>query len=186
MLIPSVRLTFCAAAKTTIHMKRGRTPLAVALAICSAGCAPTTMQQPVTSSAASPDNRDHGELICGSDPYFAERFPELCLKLAAIEAAADADTSPAGRRASAIRHEVEARMMPLERAKAEVREDERRCAAGLPQIGMTEAQAVNAWCHPDHVNTSFTAHGTDEQWVYPDRGYLYFENGRLVAIQRQS
>jgi hypothetical protein len=29
-----------------------------------------------------------------------------------------------------------------------------------------------------------TASGTREQWVYDHRRYLYFENGRLVAIQR--
>jgi hypothetical protein len=166
-----------------MHMKRGLTALAVAVAIYSAGCAPTTMQ-PVTSSASSPDNRDHSELICGSDPYFAARFPDLCQKLAAIKAARDADTSPAGRAAAQIMRETEAAMMPLARAQAEVREAERRCAAGVPRIGMTEAQAVSAWCRPDHVNTSVTARGTDEQWVYPGRGYLYFENDRLVAIQR--
>jgi hypothetical protein len=64
--------------------------------------------------------------------------------------------------------------------------NEARCAAGHPAIGMSELEAMEEWCFPDHINTTQTASGTREQWVYPNRGYLYFENGRLVAIQRSN
>lgn len=69
-------------------------------------------------------------------------------------------------------------------------EHEKKCAAGKPEIGMTKDEAVKAWCQPWRVNTDQTAFGVREQWVYGEegytRGYLYFENGRLVAIQRRN
>jgi hypothetical protein len=67
---------------------------------------------------------------------------------------------------------------------------DRRCAAGHPKIGMTRLDAYLEWCRAWDFNTTETAAGIREQWVYKDRGgdilrgYLYFENGRLVAIQR--
>ncbi len=41
---------------------------------------------------------------------------------------------------------------------------------------------------PDHVNTTETAKGVREQWVFTDINgmplwYLYFENGVLTSIQ---
>jgi hypothetical protein len=63
-----------------------------------------------------------------------------------------------------------------------------------PRIGMsaTEVRKVSysrncasrKWCFPDHINTTRTANGTREQWVfrYPS-AYLYFQNGILTAIQ---
>jgi hypothetical protein len=51
-------------------------------------------------------------------------------------------------------------------------------------IGMSEVDAMGGLGIPDHVNTTQTAKGTREQWVYPDIGYLYFADGKLVAIQR--
>ena len=35
---------------------------------------------------------------------------------------------------------------------------------------------------PSHVNRTTSAYGVREQWVYDDV-YLYFQNGKLVAIQ---
>jgi hypothetical protein len=61
---------------------------------------------------------------------------------------------------------------------------EKRCSAGRPKIGMTRLEAYLEWCRPYGFNTTETAAGVREQWIYEDRGYLYFENGRLVAIQR--
>ena len=71
-------------------------------------------------------------------------------------------------------------------------EIEKQCAAGKLRIGMTRAEAFREWCRPWTVNTEETMGGAREQWVYRDnvgtslltRGYLYFENGHLVAIQR--
>ena len=53
-------------------------------------------------------------------------------------------------------------------------------------IGASALDAMGKWGFPDHINTTETAHGTREQWMYADLGYLYFENGRLVAIQRRN
>jgi hypothetical protein len=51
-------------------------------------------------------------------------------------------------------------------------------------IGMSGLDAMGEWGFPDRIKTTETAHSKREQWVYPDLGYLYFENDRLVAIQR--
>jgi hypothetical protein len=70
-------------------------------------------------------------------------------------------------------------------------------ASPEPAIGMTEDDVSRSrWGHASHINTTETAAGETAQWVYDDgpychgagaskRGYLYFRNGRVVAIQRQ-
>jgi hypothetical protein len=63
-------------------------------------------------------------------------------------------------------------------------------AKGKLQIGMLKDEVRAAWCMPWSINTTETAKGiVSEQWVYEDPpytiGYLYFQNGRLVAIQRR-
>ena len=60
------------------------------------------------------------------------------------------------------------------------------CTGGELRIGIDGGAAIRAWCFPAHTNTTETLGGMREQWVYRDRGYLYFENGRLVAIQRSN
>lgn len=56
-----------------------------------------------------------------------------------------------------------------------------------PVIGISAAQAeISSWGRPDSVNRTTTSHGVSEQWVYGSRGYLYFESGRLTAIQERS
>lgn len=63
----------------------------------------------------------------------------------------------------------------------------RRTLAAKPnvKIGMTAKQvAINTnWGRPDTVNRTALKNGVHEQWVYPGKGYLYFDNGKLVAIQ---
>jgi hypothetical protein len=53
------------------------------------------------------------------------------------------------------------------------------------RIGMTEDQVLRQtnWGKPISVNRTTTASGTKEQWVYGEGNYLYFENGKLIAIQ---
>lgn len=54
-----------------------------------------------------------------------------------------------------------------------------------PEIGMSEAQVQgSAWGPPKAVNEDRSAHGTRAQWVY-DRGYIYFDNGRVTTISTQ-
>jgi hypothetical protein len=66
---------------------------------------------------------------------------------------------------------------------------------GEPRIGMTqlEVQQDTPWCVPSSINETITAGGKRVQYVYyadqwgsgGNTGFLYFENGRLVAIQRR-
>ena len=52
-----------------------------------------------------------------------------------------------------------------------------------PAIGMTESEVyASSWGAPQKRNTTTTADGEREQWVYED-GYSYFENGVVTAIQ---
>jgi hypothetical protein len=47
---------------------------------------------------------------------------------------------------------------------------------------MNKEQAIASWGEPYEINTTITAYGKHEQRVYHG-GYLYFENGKLTAIQ---
>jgi hypothetical protein len=51
-------------------------------------------------------------------------------------------------------------------------------------IGMTQDEVLaSSWGKPEHINRTTFASGTHEQWVYGSRSYLYFENGKLTAVQ---
>lgn len=54
-----------------------------------------------------------------------------------------------------------------------------------PQIGMTQEEVINetGWGKPDDINRSTTKYGVEEQWVYNIYGYVYFEDGKVTAIQ---
>ncbi|MFZ6747444.1 hypothetical protein [Undibacterium sp. Ren11W] len=53
-----------------------------------------------------------------------------------------------------------------------------------PRIGMSSKAVLNTgWGEPRKINTTITASGSKEQWVYGDNSYLYFTNGKLTAIQ---
>lgn len=52
------------------------------------------------------------------------------------------------------------------------------------RIGMTSQMVLDCgWGEPDNVNRTRTAGRVHEQWVYSDGTYLYFDNGKLTAIQ---
>jgi hypothetical protein len=62
------------------------------------------------------------------------------------------------------------------------------CGTGSARIGMTTDEAIHtSWCYPDKKNTTETKGHFREQWIYQNgvehRGYLYFDNGHLTAIQ---
>jgi len=66
---------------------------------------------------------------------------------------------------------------------AAIKEAARKRSEGV-QIGMTQPDVLaSSWGSPQKVNTTTTARGTREQWVYGGHNYLYFENGLLTAIQ---
>ena len=53
-----------------------------------------------------------------------------------------------------------------------------------PPLGITQRQVVDDWWGlPQGINRTISAAGEREQWVYGDRRYLYFENGRLTTVQ---
>lgn len=59
-----------------------------------------------------------------------------------------------------------------------------RASLPAPQLGMTPEEVLaSRWGRPTRINRTTTARGSREQWVYGSRSYLYFENGRLTAIQ---
>jgi len=52
------------------------------------------------------------------------------------------------------------------------------------RIGMTPEEAIaSSWGRPQSVNRTTYANSSHEQWVYGGNNYLYFESGRLTAIQ---
>ena len=56
--------------------------------------------------------------------------------------------------------------------------------AGSVRIGMTTQQVKECgWGVPNEINRTVTAKRVSEQWVYSGRSYLYFDNGKLFAIQ---
>ncbi|WP_273401716.1 hypothetical protein [Traorella massiliensis] len=55
-----------------------------------------------------------------------------------------------------------------------------------PALNMTEEEVLNSsWGEPDDINVDYYTWGTTEQWVYSSRGYIYFENGVVTAIQER-
>jgi PBP1b-binding outer membrane lipoprotein LpoB len=61
--------------------------------------------------------------------------------------------------------------------------EKENCGTGPARLGMTTKEAIHtSWCFPNKRNTTETAGHIREQWVYPGRGYLYFDNDRLTAI----
>jgi len=48
-------------------------------------------------------------------------------------------------------------------------------------IGMTKEMCKLSWGEPKDINETITSGRKSEQWVYSDN-YLYFENGKLTAI----
>lgn len=55
---------------------------------------------------------------------------------------------------------------------------------GIVIIGMSKEEVlINGWGRPRDINKTTTKHGTNEQWVYSNNRYLYFENNVLYAIQ---
>ena len=51
------------------------------------------------------------------------------------------------------------------------------------KIGWTKAMCVASWGKPYDINRTTNAYGTQEQYVYSLKKYLYFENGILTTIQ---
>ena len=50
------------------------------------------------------------------------------------------------------------------------------------RIGWTKEMCEISWGYPNNKNTTTSANGLREQWVY-STGYLYFTNNKLTTIQ---
>lgn len=50
-------------------------------------------------------------------------------------------------------------------------------------IGMTTSEALASWGKPSDINRTAGSWGTHEQWVYGNKTYLYFKNGKLTSWQ---
>ena len=52
-----------------------------------------------------------------------------------------------------------------------------------PKIGMTGEEVKNtSWGSPNKINKYTYSWGTEEQWVYDNYRYVYFENGKVISI----
>lgn len=58
-------------------------------------------------------------------------------------------------------------------------------ADGEVRIGFTKEMCIEAWGEPEYINTTTTANGKIEQWVYGWFSYLYFKGNKLITIQDQ-
>ena len=122
--------------------------------------------------------------------------------IASLERAADGASCP--RAALQIhewgtkaRNDIEMNNLPLfDMAKnilltlaEECKLEKAECGKGPAHIGMTSTEAKKTdWCFPEKRNTTEIAGHLHEQWIYKSpydrkRGYLYFDNDRLTAIQ---
>lgn len=54
---------------------------------------------------------------------------------------------------------------------------------GEIRIGMNRDEVEMSWGVPYDINTTITSNGTHEQWVYRNKGYVYFNNGIVDSIQ---
>lgn len=53
-----------------------------------------------------------------------------------------------------------------------------------PKIGMTPEEIENStWGFPNDINKTTTEYGVHEQWVYGNGKYIYFDDGKVTAIQ---
>ena len=50
-------------------------------------------------------------------------------------------------------------------------------------LGMTKRQLILSWGKPESINSTVTAAGRNEQWVYGSGWYVYFTNGIVSAWQ---
>lgn len=52
------------------------------------------------------------------------------------------------------------------------------------KIGMTKEMVKWSWGDPLDINKTITEYSVTEQWIYSNSQYIYFDNGKLTAIQQ--
>ena len=122
-----------------------------------------------------------GDLVAKAESALSNGNPELAQ--AAFEGCGDRLIAP---EAIAVRQKS-AQLAIANHEKAmrtlELAEKARKKKEGV-SIGMSaEDVLASSWGKPESINTTTTARGSREQWVYGSRHYLYFENGILTTVQ---
>lgn len=54
---------------------------------------------------------------------------------------------------------------------------------GYIVIGWDKEKVKLSWGEPNDINKTISKYGTDEQWIYNNRSYVYFTNGKVTTIQ---
>ena len=54
---------------------------------------------------------------------------------------------------------------------------------GKVRIGFTKQMCIDSWGEPQSINKTTSKYGVNEQWVYGNGNYLYFDDGILTTIQ---
>lgn len=120
----------------------------------------------------------------GDSPIECEKLGTVVY---AMKAAESADISERGRVAREEMRQEQEREADREQKAAAKQRQAAAAQAKKPgaRIGMSPEQVTKetSWGKPNHINRTTAAYGVHEQWVYGGGNYLYFENGRLTAIQ---
>lgn len=68
----------------------------------------------------------------------------------------------------------------------EDKESENELSKSIPKVGMTASEVEKtSWGTPDKKNKKTYSWGTTEQWVYDNKGYVYFENGKVTSVSER-
>lgn len=114
------------------------------------------------------------------DPDRAQQMMFQCRALAT-----DPEVLAIEREALIAARAKDERLRKIEKAKrdkADKAELAQRKREGVV-LGMTREEVLkSSWGKPRKINSTHSARGTDEQWVYPG-GYLYFTDGVLRTVQ---
>jgi hypothetical protein len=94
---------------------------------------------------------------------------------ARLQAEREAEAKQAREREAQRQDAIRARAWPKDIEAAVI---ERRVL-----LGMTTEQVTLAWGRPQRINQTLQYSGLSEQWVYSTSTLVYFENGRVTAIQ---
>lgn len=105
----------------------------------------------------------------------------------AMERAAESSRQQAGELARQLAgQQLAAQQLATIRRLAAALERQEAASGGI-SLGMSKEAVIRSpWGRPDTINTSTYTFGVHEQWVYRNRGYLYFKDGVLTSFQQSS
>lgn len=103
------------------------------------------------------------------------------MEKSAYEAKVEAERIARAEESKAKKEEYDKRVADLTKRFGAA--DAKDILAGYVKIGWDKERCIEAWGYPDKINKDTGAWGVHEQWVYRSGSYLYFDNGKLSAIQ---